>query len=40
MTELLTIVGIIVIASAFGVAVWSFIDTNRKYPRRKRGIDN
>ena len=31
MTELLTVVGIIVIASGLGVAVWSFIDTRGKY---------
>ena len=37
MTELLTVVGIIVIASGLGVAVWSFIDTRRKYGNRNRG---
>ena len=37
MTELLTIVGVIVIASGLGVAVWSFMDTRRKYGNRKRG---
>ena len=37
MTELLTIVGVIVIGSGLGVAVWSFIDTRRKYGARRRG---
>ena len=40
MTELLTIVGVIVIASGLGVAVWSFMDTRRKYGNRKSGVGN
>ena len=40
MTELLTIIGVIVIASGLGVAVWSFLDTRRKYGNRKRGVGN
>ena len=36
MTEIITIVGIIVIASGLGVAVWSFIDTKKEYRKRKR----
>lgn len=40
MTELLTIVGVIVIASGLGVAVWSFMDTRRKYGNRKRSASD
>lgn len=40
MTELLTVVGVLVIASGLGVAAWSFIDTRKRYHqeylRRKR----
>ena len=36
MTEIITIVGIIVIASGLGVAVWSFMDTRKKYGNRRR----
>ena len=40
MTELLTVVGVLVIVSGLGVAVWSFIDTRKRYYkeylRRKR----
>jgi len=35
MTELLTIIGVIVIVSGLGVAVWSFLDTRRKYGNLK-----
>ena len=31
MTELLTVVGVLVIVSGLGVAVWSFIDTRKRY---------
>ena len=40
MTELLTIVGVIVIASRLGVAVWSLIDTRRKYGNRRRSASD
>lgn len=40
MTELLTIIGVIVIASGLGVAIWSFMDTRRKYGNRKHGAGN
>ena len=35
MTEIITVVGIIVIASGLGVAVWSFMDTRKKYGNRR-----
>ena len=38
MTELITAIGIIVIASGLGVAVWSFRDTKKEYARRKRSV--
>lgn len=31
MTELITVVGVLVIVSGLGVAVWSFIDTRKRY---------
>ena len=40
MTELLTIVGVIVIGSGLGVAFWSFMDTRRKYGNRKRSASD
>lgn len=40
MTELITIIGVLVIASGIGVAIWSFMDTRKRYYeeylRRKR----
>ena len=31
MTELITVAGVLVIVSGLGVAVWSFIDTRKRY---------
>lgn len=40
LTLLITVVGIIVIASGLGVAVWSFMDTRKKYGSRNRSASD
>ena len=40
MTEIITIVSIIVIASGLGVAIRSLMDTRKKYGSRKRSARN
>ena len=40
LTVPLVIVGSILAASGIAFAIWSIVDTNRKYGKRKRGVGN
>ena len=40
LTIALVVVGSIIGAAGIAFAIWSILDTNREYQRRKRGISN
>ena len=40
LTIALVVVGSIIGAAGIAFAIWSILDTNREYARRKRGVGN